>query len=104
MVLVQLISDLFWLYINDCYLIDDCLQYIFQSKHAAITDMHEQFSTTACQRLVLYLSFYCSLVGIAPVCITAFGFYIFSYFSAMYWGINVFINLSAHGVFGSVLL
>jgi len=21
----------------------------------------------------------------------------------MYWGINVFINLSAHGVFGSVL-
>jgi len=40
-----LISDLFWLYFNDCYLKDDCsLLYVFQYKHAATTDMYEQFS------------------------------------------------------------
>ena len=44
----SLMSDLFWLYFNDCYLKDDSLQYIFQSKHAAITDMYSQFSI-ACQ-------------------------------------------------------
>ena len=47
-------SGLFWLYFNDCYFKDVCLQYIFQSKHAAITDMYEQLST-ACQWLVLFL-------------------------------------------------
>jgi len=36
----SLISDLFCLYFNDCYLKDDCFRYIFQSKHAAINDIY----------------------------------------------------------------
>jgi len=75
----SLISDLFWLYFNDCYLKDDSLQYIFQSKHAAITDMYEQLST-ACQWLVLYVSFHCSLIGIAHVCMIVLGFIFLLFF------------------------
>ena len=54
------------------------LQPISEILLSSVNDMNERFSI-ACQRLLLSLSFYCSLVGTAPVCMIVFGF-IFSFF------------------------
>ena len=38
----SLLTDLFWLYVNDCYFKDDCLHHIADHKHIAIS-AYEQF-------------------------------------------------------------
>jgi len=63
-----LISDLFWLYFNDCYLKDDCLQYIFKPKQLMMCMNSLILPANDCS------SIYLSIVGIAIVCMIVFGF------------------------------
>ena len=39
----SLLTDLFWLYVNDCYFKDDCLHHIANHKHIAVSAIYEQF-------------------------------------------------------------
>ena len=62
---------------------------IFQSKHAAINDMYEQFNT-ACQWRCLYILVYCRHNTCLHDCV----WFVFSFiFLLVYWRINVFISV-----------
>ena len=40
----SLLTDLFWLYVSDCYFKDDCLHHIAYHKRIAVSAIYEQFS------------------------------------------------------------
>jgi len=40
----RLLLDLFWLYYDDCYSVDDCLHHVFGPRDVAVSAVYEQFS------------------------------------------------------------
>ena len=48
----SLLTDLFWLYVSDCYFKDDCLHHIANHKHIAISAIYtNNFVVTAYEQL-----------------------------------------------------